>query len=75
MNAQQVANTLWALSRLRLQPEAAHACLLQQVPRVADDLSVIGLQQVRCSLEWMQQQAYSGEDMAAALHSVNVGSV
>jgi hypothetical protein len=57
MNSQKVANAIWALSYLAIQPGAAHACLL---PLVAPELSSSEMHQVRYGLEWLQKEGYRG---------------
>jgi hypothetical protein len=73
MNAQNVAKSLWALSRMRLQPGAAHACLLRRVPTVASDFNKIDMRQMQYSLEWLQDEGYVGEGMGDALNAVGTG--
>jgi hypothetical protein len=70
MNARNVAKTFWALALVEVQPGAAHACLLQQVPRVSSELNMSEVQQIRHGLEWLQKKGYGGEVMQAALHSI-----
>ncbi|MEN9567033.1 MAG: hypothetical protein RLZZ69_2229, partial [Cyanobacteriota bacterium] len=73
MNAQDVANTLWALSHFDLKPSTVHACLLRRVPIVASSFNDIGMRQVKYGLNRLQEEGYSGECMEAALHSVGAG--
>lgn len=74
LTAPQVAGCLWACVSLKLEPGEWSTRLIQQVEKVAEDLDATELQQVRDSLQWLQEQGCAGDDMQGALLSVGAGS-
>ena len=72
MNAQEVANTLWAFAKLKLQPGDASRCLVGAVPRVlSGNLEPRSVSQVRLGLDWLEEQGSDGAPMKLALQAVD----
>jgi hypothetical protein len=74
MNAQNVANTVWAIASLRLEPGPAHSHLLRRVHALATEFNAIEQGQVKTFLKWLRREGCRQEGVEAALRSVYAGS-
>ena len=70
MNAQEVANSLWAVGTLRVEMGGACGPLLQQVPRVYAAFMAMEVRQVITGLEWLEGHGGSTAEMRLAWKAI-----